>query len=177
MDKEMLIVVSKVKPLLTKNPSVKTVSAEALSWISDVTGQVAKNLADSGRKSPSGRLMAPKMDAGLMARSVAKQIAFGEPYGGGELPVTKQRIDQIQALPPVPERLDARAKEVLQANGGQRRGFPVAEDEMDAYLDWKYEVGNGDTLLGFREWQENKAEQLREMTTVEIEDKSERTAK
>jgi len=65
-----------VKALLKLDPGVKTISAEAVQWIDDVVEQVAKNLAASGRKSPSGRLMGPKMDPELTERTiVARQEA------------------------------------------------------------------------------------------------------
>ena len=68
-----------VKALLKTDPGVKTISAEAVQWIDDVVERLVKNLAASGRKSPSGRLMGPKMDPGLMARTVAaKEPALGE---------------------------------------------------------------------------------------------------
>ena len=47
---------------------------------------------------------------------------------------------------------------------------------MDAYADWKYECSNGDTLLGFREWQEHKAEDLENMVRIEQADKAARSA-
>ena len=75
-----------VKALLKLDPGVKTISAEAVQWIDDVVEQVAKNLAASGRKSPSGRLMGPKMDPGLMARNVARpldKLPVPTPYGDG----------------------------------------------------------------------------------------------
>lgn len=63
-----------VKALLKTDPGVKTISAEAVQWIDDVVEQVAKNLAASGRKSPSGRLMGPNMDPGLMARATVNKL-------------------------------------------------------------------------------------------------------
>jgi hypothetical protein len=30
--------------------------------------------------------------------------------------------------------------------------WPENDAEREAYADWQYEVTNGDTLLGFREW-------------------------
>ena len=63
-----------VKALLKQDPGVKTISAEAVQWIDDVVEQVAKNLSASGRKSPSGRLMGPNMDPGLMARATVNKL-------------------------------------------------------------------------------------------------------
>ena len=60
----------RIKEIL-KSEGAKTVSAEAVEWIGAVAREAAKNLAQSGRRTPGGRLMAPKMDAGLMARHLA----------------------------------------------------------------------------------------------------------
>ncbi len=36
---------------------------------------------------------------------------------------------------------------------------PVAPDEVEVLMrDWQYEVSNGDTLLGFEDWQAHKQE-------------------
>jgi hypothetical protein len=61
----------RIKEIL-KSGGAKTVSAEAVAWIGAVAREAAKNLAQSGRRTPGGRLMAPKMDAGLMARQLSK---------------------------------------------------------------------------------------------------------
>lgn len=36
--------------------------------------------------------------------------------------------------------------------------WPDNDTDRTAMRDWKYEVSNGDTLLGFRDWQANQAE-------------------
>ena len=61
----------RIKEIL-KSGGAKTVSAEAVAWIGAVAREAAKNLAKSGRRTPGGRLMAPRMDAGLMARQLSK---------------------------------------------------------------------------------------------------------
>lgn len=68
-----------LQDILSKGPGVKTISGDAIDWCIAVACEAAKSLAASGRKTPGGRLMAPRMDAGLMARTVAaKEPALGE---------------------------------------------------------------------------------------------------
>lgn len=61
-----------IQDILSKGDGVKTVSSEAVDWVISVAEEAAKQLAKSGRKTPGGRLMAPKMDAGLMVRHLTK---------------------------------------------------------------------------------------------------------
>ena len=61
----------RIKEIL-KSGGAKTVSAEAVAWIGAVAREAAANLAESGRRTPGGRLMAPRMDPGLMARYLAR---------------------------------------------------------------------------------------------------------
>ena len=117
-----------VKALLKQDPGVKTISAEAVQWIDDVVAHVVKNLAASGRKSPSGRLMGPKMAPGLMARTVAaKEPALGE----GECAIQ-------EAVPP------------------QVCGIVENHPEWDEYNDWQTAVKRGETKLPFEEWKNEK---------------------
>ena len=53
-------------------PAPKQVSGEAIAWINEVVTAVCRNLVVSGRRSPSGRLMAPKSNAEFMARHILK---------------------------------------------------------------------------------------------------------
>ena len=124
----------------------KQVSKEALAWVNQVVLSTCRNLVVSGRRSPTGRLMAPKMDVGLMARHAPENL---------EIAKDLEDLATKSVSRPVPERLCARAKETLAANGGERPGFPT---DPEATRDWKYEVGNGDTILGYYEWLENKKE-------------------
>lgn len=39
--------------------------------------------------------------------------------------------------------------------------WPETEAERVAYVDWQYEVHNGDTVLGFRDWLNHKKEEER----------------
>ena len=156
MPKEKLIVESRVKELLLAATKAKSVGQEVLDMLSDGVRTVAEQALCMCRVTPGGRLLLAEDDPAIPplaapSKSVERRLA-------------------VQC----PERLCQRAKQALKDNGGERRGFPVAEDEMDDYFDWKYECSNGDTLLGFREWQEAKAEQLRDMTLVENEDKAAR---
>ena len=61
-----------LQDILAKGDGVKTVASEAVDWVISVAEEAAKNLAASGRRTPGGRLMAPRMDAGLMVRHLAK---------------------------------------------------------------------------------------------------------
>lgn len=36
--------------------------------------------------------------------------------------------------------------------------WPDTEQEKVAYVDWQYEAGNGDTILGFRDWLAHRAD-------------------
>lgn len=137
---------SLIQDILAKGEGVKTVSGEAVDWCIAVAEVVAKNLAESGRRTPGGRLMAPKMDAGLMARHAPENL---------EIEKDLEDLATKSVSRPVPERLCSRAKDTLAANGGKRPGFPT---DPEATTDWKYEVGNGDTLLGYYEWLDNKKE-------------------
>ena len=66
----------RIKEIL-KSGGAKTVSSEAVAWIGAVAREAAKNLAASGRRTPGGRLMAPKMDPGLQARCMAREEIAG----------------------------------------------------------------------------------------------------
>ena len=69
-----------VQDILSKGDGVKTVASEAVDWVISVAEEAAKNLAASGRKTPGGRLMAPRFAPSLMARQVFKEPepALGE---------------------------------------------------------------------------------------------------
>ena len=64
-----------LQDILSKGSGVKTVSSEAVDWCIAVACEAAKSLVASGRRTPGGRLMAPRMDAGLMARTVVNKPA------------------------------------------------------------------------------------------------------
>ena len=61
-----------IQGILSKGEGVKSVSSEAVDWVISVAEHTARQLAASGRRTPSGRLMAPRMDPGLMARHITK---------------------------------------------------------------------------------------------------------
>ena len=61
-----------LQDFLSKGEGVVSVSSEAVDWIIAVAEEAAKNLAKSGRRTPGGRLMAPRMDAGLLVRHLTK---------------------------------------------------------------------------------------------------------
>ena len=119
------------------HPAPKQISGEAIAWINEVATAVCRNLVVSGRRSPSGRLMAPKFAPTLMARSVVSEPALGE----GKMVIQEETR-------PVPERLCARAKETLAENGGERQ-----EDTTD----WRMAVFNGETELGLEAWRAEQA--------------------
>ena len=82
-----------LQDILSRGAGVRTVSGDAIDWCIAVAEEAAKNLAQSGRRTPSGRLMAPKMDPGLMARHLTKEpeqpadkaVAPGDTTAGGEV--------------------------------------------------------------------------------------------
>ena len=84
-----------IQGILSKGDGVKTISSEAVDWCIAVAEVAAKNLADSGRRTPGGRLMAPRMDPHLMARYLARApeeiagvaVAPGGAMVGGEVAV------------------------------------------------------------------------------------------
>lgn len=39
---------------------------------------------------------------------------------------------------------------------GPKETWPTTDEDRVEFVDWQYEVGNGDTVLGFREWQRTK---------------------
>lgn len=69
-----------LQDILSKGDGVKTISSEAVDWCIAVAETAAKNLAKSGRRTPGGRLMAPKFAPSLMARQAAlpSEPALGE---------------------------------------------------------------------------------------------------
>ena len=115
-----------LQDILSKGEGVKTVSGEAIDWCISVAEQVAKNLAASGRKSPGGRLLAPKMDAGLMARHVE---ASGRIAAGGPLSVEA-----------------GYASAEVAREAGQTPG------DWTDYNDWQVEFKKGKTTLRYEEW-------------------------
>ena len=115
------------KLLLAINPDIKTVSGESLAWLNKVLEEAAKNLAKSGRRTPGGRLMAPRMDAGLMARQLEKNVVLGTSYGSGAS---------------APGRDPAPVEEAL--------------DKWTEHNDWQTAVKRGETKLPFEEWKKEK---------------------
>ena len=129
------------KVLLTDvdgHPAPKQVSGEAIAWINEVATAVCRNLVVSGRRSPSGRLMAPKYQPKLMADKAGDQ----------EPPLTMKERAIADIMRPTPERLCARAKETLAENGGERQ-----KDTTD----WRMAVFNGETELGLEAWRAEQA--------------------
>ena len=117
------------KLLLAINPDIKTVSGESLAWLNKVLEEAAKSLARSGRRTPGGRLMAPKFAPSLMARQAAlpPEPALGE----GECAIQ-------EAVPP------------------QVCGIVENHPEWDEYNDWQTAVKRGETKLQFEEWKNEK---------------------
>ena len=114
----------RIKEIL-KSGGAKTVSAEAVAWIGAVAREAAKNLAQSGRRTPGGRLMAPKFAPSLMARQAA--------------------------LPPEPA-LGEGALVVQEAVPTPVSGIVENHPEWDEYNDWQQQVRLGKTRLPYEEW-------------------------
>lgn len=68
-----------IQDILSKGDGVKSVSSEAVNWVIAVAEHTARQLAASGRRTPAGRLMAPKMDPGLQSRTVVGHMASETP--------------------------------------------------------------------------------------------------
>jgi len=120
-----------IQGILSKGEGVKSVSSEAVDWVISVAEQAAKQLAKSGRRTPSGRLMAPRMDAGLMFRHLTK--APDEIAG----------VTLIQEDPAELRRTQARAQ-------------MQSDTAWSPYNDWQTERRSGRTKLSFEEWEEKQ---------------------
>ena len=156
-----------IQGILSKGEGVKTVSGEAADWCIAVAEVAAKNLAESGRRTPGGRLMAPRMDPHLMARYLAR---------------APEEIAGV-AVAPRPNIYETIAELVTGAAPGSLAGikqtnpdlylkvkagvlsmqyFLPAEsaDESGAvwseYHDWQQAVRTGATKLKFEEWKKEK---------------------
>lgn len=115
-----------LQDILKRGDGVKTVSGEAVDWVIAVAEEAAKNLAASGKRSPSGRLMAPKMLPMDYARLEAR--VFAAP--------TLQVTSSPASMPEKPETIRA--------------------EEWSEYHDWQTEVRQGKTKLKFPEWKKAK---------------------
>ena len=164
----------RIKEIL-KSGGAKTVSAEAVAWIGAVAREAAKNLAQSGRRTPGGRLMAPKFAPSLMARQAAlpPEPALGE----GDLVVQEAIPAQASNI------YETIAELVTGAAPGSLAGIkqtnpdlyckvkagvlamqclPPAEDPDESgavwseYNDWQTAVKRGETKLPFEEWKKEK---------------------
>jgi hypothetical protein len=131
MAEKSLINKQNVRLALLANPEVKKVSGETVHWVDQVTAEVCKNLSASGRRSPTGILMCPKMNAGLQARTiVAKETTEPAP-----LPEK-----------PLPEPLDRRAQATIKENGGKRPGLPTVLLEVNGGIATTSIVGTVEVL-------------------------------
>ena len=92
---QSFIVGSTVRRALAEASAATTISAEALAWVNDRAAEAVALCAASGRRTPSGRLMAPPEGAPASLPVVFRQ------------PDPKPAPDGRRR----PERLDARAKE------------------------------------------------------------------
>jgi len=116
-----------IQGILSKGEGVKSVSSEAVDWVIAVAEVAAKNLADSGRRTPSGRLMAPRTDAGLMVRHLTKA------------PEEIAGVAVVQEDPAELRRTQARAQ-------------MQSDTAWSPYNDWQTERRSGRTKLSFEEW-------------------------
>lgn len=162
-----------IQNILSKGDGVKSVSSEAVDWVISVAEHTARQLATSGRRTPAGRLMAPKMDPGLQSRTVVGHMASETPsvqelsraYGGppniyetiAEL-VTGAAPGSLAGIKQTNPDLYLKVK----AGVLSMRYLPPAEsaDESGAewsdYNDWQQAVRTGATKLKFEEWKEQR---------------------
>ena len=158
----------RIKEIL-KSGGAKTVSSEAVAWIGAVAREAAKNLAESGRRTPGGRLMAPRMDPGLMARYLAR--APEEIAGVAVAPQSNVYETIAELITGVAPGSLAGIKQTnpdlyLKVKAGvlSMQYLPPAEaaDESGAawseYHDWQTEVRQGKTKLKFEEWSRKNKE-------------------
>ena len=66
MDKKFIIA-SAVKEELKVRSGLQTISTEALDWVNEQVGGILDRCAQTGRRTPGGRLMAPPADASTPA--------------------------------------------------------------------------------------------------------------
>ena len=72
-----------IQDILSKGEGVKSISSEAVDWVISVAEHTARQLAASGRRTPGGRLMAPRMEPGLQARCLTRQDEAPDTDEGG----------------------------------------------------------------------------------------------
>lgn len=114
--------------LMTRGENIRSVSSEAVDWVISVAEHTARQLAASGRRTPGGRLCAPKMDPGLQSRQMMRE---------------PQPVDAAtQAL------LDSAPCGAELVVGGPR--------QWTDYNDWQQAVRTGATKLKFEEWKEQR---------------------
>lgn len=156
-----------IQDILAKGEGTKTVSGEAVDWCIAVAEVAAKNLAESGRRTPGGRLMAPRMDPGLMARYLARAP---EEIAGVAIAPQSNIYETIAEL--VTGASPGSLAGIKQTNPDlylkvkagvlSMQYLPPAEaaDESGAawseYHDWQTEVRQGKTKLKFEEWKEQR---------------------
>ena len=66
MDKKVIIA-SVVKEELKARSGLETISSEAIDWVNDQVGAILDVCAQTGRRTPGGRLMAPPAAAAAEA--------------------------------------------------------------------------------------------------------------
>ena len=70
MDKKVIIA-SVVKEELKARSGLETISSEAIDWVNDQVGAILDVCAQTGRRTPGGRLMAPPAAAAATEAPVA----------------------------------------------------------------------------------------------------------
>lgn len=156
-----------IQDILSKGEGIKTVSGEAVDWVIAVAETAAKNLAESGRRTPGGRLMAPRMDPGLMARylarapeelagvAVAPRSNIYETIAElvtGAAPGSLAGIKQTNPDLYLKVKAGVLSMQYLQpAESADESGA-----EWSEYHDWQTAVRSGVTRLKFEEWREKQ---------------------
>lgn len=156
-----------IQNILSEGDGVKSVSSEAVDWVIAVAEHTARQLAASGRRTPSGRLMAPKMDAGLMVRHLTKAP---EEIAGVAVAPRPNIYETIAEL--VTGAAPGSLAGIKQTNPGlylkvkagvlSMQYLPPAESadesgaEWSEYHDWQTAVRSGVTRLKFEEWREKQ---------------------
>lgn len=120
-----------IQNILSKGDGVKSISSEAVDWVISVAEQAAKQLAESGRRTPSGRLMAPRMDTGLMVRHLTKAP------------------DEIAGVAVVQE-------DPAEVRRAQARAQMQSDPAWSPYNDWQTERRSGRSKLSFEEWEKQR---------------------
>jgi len=127
--------------------------------------------AGPGRYTGTGDDLA-QTQAGITREAVGNTEAFSVGPGNSAMPQLESKLWTCPELATAVEIADEVIRQVREHDAQtpvvtpEVKTWPETTAEKDAFIDWQYEVGNGDTLRGFRDWLAAKQEQEREQWPV-----------